>query len=220
MLRSLLPGICLLLPLASHGSELSEEMRRCQAQEDAAARLSCYDALAAAIVTPMPTPAPQAEAKPASEVASEAETAGSAAGDEAAGQQDRGAEATAAVERTEVEGVTAASDMDKVAGTAAVAATGTNVTSDDQQAEAGFGRTQEKTETPDSMLAVISEIDTTAYGKLVLSFTNGQIWRQLDSRRTTLRPGDEVRISSAMSGSFLLSKSSGGTSIRVRRIDG
>jgi len=85
--------------------------------------------------------------------------------------------------------------------------------------ESDFGRSKEVTNPPDSIVGDIDEIDRTAYGKLILRLENGQVWQQLDSRRMTLREGDEVRISRAMSGSFLLQKASGGTSIRVRRID-
>ncbi len=85
--------------------------------------------------------------------------------------------------------------------------------------ESEFGRPPEKTAAPDAIVVGIRAIDRTAFGKLILTLDNGQVWQQLDSRRTTLRAGDEVRIASAMSGSFLLQKASGGSSIRVKRID-
>lgn len=189
---------CLLLPLLGYGEDLSERLRVCQEKGDAEARLDCYDALAAAVVVPE---AEAAESLPETSAA-----------DELAGQN----------AETQVE--TKASVTEQAAqGSGVAAATGAATTESAaeemaSQAEDEFGRPQVK-KVPESILAEISAIDKTAYGKLVLSLSNGQIWRQLDSKRTTLRPGDKVRISSAVSGSFLLSKASGGTSIRVRRID-
>ena len=84
--------------------------------------------------------------------------------------------------------------------------------------EAEFGR-REEPEKPESIQTVIDKTDKTAYGKLILYLENGQIWQQLDSLRTTFKAGDEIIISSAVSGSFLLRKSTGGTRIRVRRLD-
>lgn len=179
MLRLFVLLACLLWSLTGFGAELAEQMRACLAEQSDAARLACYDALAAGVASPEPVSGPTPERVTQSQVAPEIPASS--------------------------DKPTAAVPADQVAETVS-------------PAEASFGQPAEK-KTPDSILAEISEIDKTAYGKLVLSLTNGQIWRQLDSKRTTLRPGDEIRITSAVSGSFLLSKATGGTSIRVRRID-
>ena len=88
----------------------------------------------------------------------------------------------------------------------------------EDQAEESFGR-REEPEKPEAIQTVIEKTDKTAYGKLILYLDNGQIWQQLDSLRTTFKAGDEIIISSAVSGSFLLRKTTGGTRIRVRRVD-
>ena len=86
--------------------------------------------------------------------------------------------------------------------------------------DAGFGRSADKPKAPNSITARIRDVQTKAYGSLVFELDNGQVWQQIDSRRTTIRKTDEVTIETALSGSFMMRKSSGGSSIRVRRIDG
>ena len=66
------PGVSLLLALllgAAHAAELDDELGKCRAVSDDAARLACYDALA----TPAKPPAPPAAPAPVTEpVAAEA----------------------------------------------------------------------------------------------------------------------------------------------------
>lgn len=86
--------------------------------------------------------------------------------------------------------------------------------------DAEFGRSADKPKAPNSITARVHDIQTRAYGSLVFELDNGQVWQQVDSKRTTIRKTDEVTIETALSGSFMMRKSSGGSSIRVRRIDG
>lgn len=71
----------------------------------------------------------------------------------------------------------------------------------------------------DAIEARVAQVDRTPYGKLMLSLDNGQVWRQLDSARLPVDKGEMVSIQRAGLGSFLLEKSSGSRTIRVRRID-
>lgn len=67
--------------------------------------------------------------------------------------------------------------------------------------------------------ATLTTVDRTPDGRLVLTMDNGQAWSQVDTRRATLRPGDEVRIRRAAFGSYLLSTMDDRRSaLRVRRI--
>lgn len=69
----------------------------------------------------------------------------------------------------------------------------------------------------DFIEAEVTQVQHTAYGELIVELDNGQLWRQIDSRSLRLKAGERVRISAASIGSFLLEKTSGSTSIRVRR---
>jgi hypothetical protein len=74
-------------------------------------------------------------------------------------------------------------------------------------------------ETIDAIEDRVAEVDRDPYGKLVFILENKQRWRQLDSNRLNLAPGEEVRIRSAAMNSFLMEKLTGSRSIRVRRVD-
>lgn len=66
--------------------------------------------------------------------------------------------------------------------------------------------------------AKVQSISTTASGDWVATLDNGQVWIQVPTgTRFSLRVGDEVTITPGALGSFLLSKASGGSSVRVRR---
>lgn len=74
--------------------------------------------------------------------------------------------------------------------------------------------------------AQITKIDMTvksvskdAYGALKISFENGQVWKQNDSRRFKLKEGETVYIEKGALGSFMLGKESINTTIRVKRLD-
>lgn len=67
--------------------------------------------------------------------------------------------------------------------------------------------------------AQVVQIDRNSLGKATLVLSNQQIWKQIDSSRLHLKVGDSIRIERAALGSFLLEKSSGSSSMRVKRID-
>ena len=69
----------------------------------------------------------------------------------------------------------------------------------------------------DSIVAKVSDVQTLATKKVVITLDNGQVWRQLDNQRLSLKAGEAVVIRKASLGSFLLEKDSGSRNIRVKR---
>lgn len=90
----------------------------------------------------------------------------------------------------------------------------------DERAEENFGREQERIaeEAPDSIKAKVDRIQEAAYGKLVITLDNGQVWRQNDSTRVTWDQGDTVMVERALFGSFMMKKMGGARSMRVKRL--
>jgi outer membrane usher protein FimD/PapC len=92
-----------------------------------------------------------------------------------------------------------------------------------------FGRTADETtrmleesmdvESLDVLEATVEQMTRDRFGKLSITLSNRQTWKQSDSSRMNLRVGDEVHIKRAALGSYLLEKKSGSTSIRVKRIE-
>ena len=92
-----------------------------------------------------------------------------------------------------------------------------SVRTQDQPTER-FGLPQVR-EAPSQVTAQVTQVDKSAYGKLVVRLSNDQVWRQIDSAKMRLSPGDEVVVRSSSLGSFQMRKLSGGKSLRVRRIN-
>ncbi|WP_143735738.1 hypothetical protein [Microbulbifer mangrovi] len=89
-----------------------------------------------------------------------------------------------------------------------------------QHAEKQFGQEQKQAveEAPESITATITKVDDGAYGKLIFTLDNGQVWRQTDTKRSILRDGDQISIERGAFGSFLMRKATGGRSMRVKRV--
>ncbi len=64
----------------------------------------------------------------------------------------------------------------------------------------------------------ISEVGKDPYGALKISFSNGQVWKQTDSRNFRLESGQKVYIEKAALGSFLLGTEGRNSTIRVKRL--
>lgn len=82
----------------------------------------------------------------------------------------------------------------------------------------GLESTEKYAGSPDSIEVVVVAADENAYGKLVYTTQDGQVWRQSDQRspRTPELPFD-AEIRRAAAGSFFLIPLSGGIAIRVQR---
>ncbi|MEI6859826.1 MAG: hypothetical protein V5788_08620 [Shewanella sp.] len=88
--------------------------------------------------------------------------------------------------------------------------------------EAEFGSTNLKTnEAKEEITKIYMEIDSfskDAYGALKISFNNGQIWKQSDSRYYKVKAGQKIFIKKAAFGSFILGTDERNTTIRVKRL--
>lgn len=72
---------------------------------------------------------------------------------------------------------------------------------------------------PNEILDVIGTLSATGSRRTVVLQDTGQIWRQVDSKPLSLKPGDAVRIRKGFGGSYYLAKQSGSRSIKVRRVE-
>ncbi|MCF1429219.1 MAG: type VI secretion protein [Shewanella sp.] len=70
----------------------------------------------------------------------------------------------------------------------------------------------------DKLYFDVTDVDKDAYGNLKLTFTNGQQWKQTESRRFKVKAGQTVYIERAALGSFLLGMDDRNSTIRVKRI--
>ncbi|QYK01067.1 hypothetical protein [Shewanella psychrotolerans] len=87
-------------------------------------------------------------------------------------------------------------------------------------AEESFGKIYK--EDPDQITKIdmtVKSVSKDAYGALKISFENGQVWKQSDSRRFKIKAGETVYIEKGALGSFMLGKESLNTTIRVKRLD-
>ena len=67
--------------------------------------------------------------------------------------------------------------------------------------------------------ATVTDVQKSAHKKLTVTLENGQTWRQLDNDRMFLKSGETVVVREASLGSFLMEKTSGSRSIRVKRVN-
>ncbi|CAM3506083.1 hypothetical protein [Shewanella violacea] len=87
-----------------------------------------------------------------------------------------------------------------------------------------FGKTslkKNKQETKNEITKIymeIASISKDAYGALKISFSNGQVWKQSDSRRFKVKAGQNVFIEKAALGSFILGTDERNSTIRVKRL--
>ena len=90
----------------------------------------------------------------------------------------------------------------------------------EKRAKQNFGREQAQIseEAPDSISVKIAAIEPGAYGKLIITLDNGQVWRQNDSVRVHWDSGDQVQVERGALGSFFMRLEDGGRKIRVKRI--
>ncbi|RLV61363.1 hypothetical protein D5018_02490 [Parashewanella curva] len=83
--------------------------------------------------------------------------------------------------------------------------------------EDDFGRVKPKPDAIAKLNLTVASVTKSHYGTLRIRFSNGQSWRQLDSRRFRLKRGDKVFIKKAALGSFLLGMDGRNSTIRVKR---
>lgn len=64
----------------------------------------------------------------------------------------------------------------------------------------------------------IASVKKDPYGALIITFTNGQVWKQTESKSFKLKSGETVYIEKGALSSFILSSDSRNSSIRVKRL--
>lgn len=82
-----------------------------------------------------------------------------------------------------------------------------------------FGLATVQDRQPLRLTAEVVGVQRNRARRQIIELDNGQTWRQADSARLRLRPGDSVEIQAGALGSFLLRKTSGGGSMRIQRLN-
>ena len=89
-----------------------------------------------------------------------------------------------------------------------------------KQQQASFGN--EAIKRPEDIIkqlkAKVIKIQKAPYGELIITFDNGQVWRQTDSTRLKLRKDSVVIIKRGALGSFFIGKENANKRIRAKRV--
>ena len=72
--------------------------------------------------------------------------------------------------------------------------------------------------TVDKIYLDVQSVTEDPYGAIKVTFTNGQVWKQTESRKFNLKQGDKVFIKKAALGSFLMGTDNRNTQVRVKRL--
>lgn len=78
-------------------------------------------------------------------------------------------------------------------------------------------RVQENT--VDKIYLEVQSITEDPYGAIKVTFTNGQVWKQTDGRKFSLKQGEKVYIEKAALGSFLMGTDNRNAKTRVKRLN-
>lgn len=81
----------------------------------------------------------------------------------------------------------------------------------------GLDKVIEPKDKVEKITSVVSAIQKTAYGKLIVTLESGQVWRQTNNTTLRLKPGQEVYVEEGALGSYFLGKESSNKRIRVKR---
>jgi hypothetical protein len=91
------------------------------------------------------------------------------------------------------------------------------VSHEDQVKRFGLSKVIEPEEKVEKITSVITSVQKTPYGKLIITLETGQVWRQTNSTSLRLKPGQEVYVEEGALGSYFLGKESSNKRIRVKR---
>ena len=100
--------------------------------------------------------------------------------------------------------------------TEAIAVTAPATTASNQSED--FGRIYKTEDAIEKIQLQIKSIAKDPRGVLKISFTNGQVWKQIDSTKLKLKDDQIVYIEKAALGSFILGIDGRNTTIRVKRL--
>lgn len=81
----------------------------------------------------------------------------------------------------------------------------------------GLENKKPKKQSVEKIFAEVAEVKTDPYKKLIVTFSDGQVWRQTDSVRLRVSPGDQVFVERGSLSSFFMGKESANKRIRVKR---
>ncbi|QLE84066.1 MULTISPECIES: hypothetical protein [Shewanella] len=73
-------------------------------------------------------------------------------------------------------------------------------------------------ESIDKLYFTVSKVEKDAYGALKISFNNGQVWKQTDSKRYKVKSGERVYVEKGALTSFFLGSDNKNATIRVKRL--
>jgi len=81
-----------------------------------------------------------------------------------------------------------------------------------------FGLKAKKENEPDAFVATVVKLKKNPYGLFTITLDNGQIWKQIDSRKFRLKVDNKIQIEKGALGSFKLKKVDSNASTRVKRV--
>ncbi|NKF51263.1 hypothetical protein G3R49_11925 [Shewanella sp. WXL01] len=103
-----------------------------------------------------------------------------------------------------------------VANTASVSTASVSESITSQQQE--FGLKKKVEEEVEKISATIVNVKKDPYDAFIITLDNGQVWKQSESRRYKLKPGQVVSIETGMFGSFNLGVEDRNSTTRVKRV--
>jgi mannose-6-phosphate isomerase class I len=87
-----------------------------------------------------------------------------------------------------------------------------------ERVEDAFGMKQKPVDAIERLDLEVAAVKKDAYGVQIISFSNGQVWKQIETRRFKLEPGQRVYIEAGALGSFLLGSEDRNSTVRVKRL--
>ncbi|ABZ78425.1 conserved hypothetical protein [Shewanella halifaxensis HAW-EB4] len=103
--------------------------------------------------------------------------------------------------------------------TVTVAASSAAVVSTTNKPQDEFGKVKKSQDEEISKIYLnVSKVSKDSYRALKIQFSNGQVWKQTDSRSFRLKADQTVYIEKAALGSFMLGLDDRNTTIRVKRL--
>ncbi|GIU41110.1 hypothetical protein TUM4438_04110 [Shewanella sairae] len=102
---------------------------------------------------------------------------------------------------------------------AVAASTATVASTVESSIEDNFGKVKKAEEDEVSKIYLeVNKVTKDPYGALKITFNNGQVWKQTDSRSYRIKAEQKVFIEKAALGSFMLGTDDRNTTIRVKRL--
>ncbi|MGB0893346.1 MAG: hypothetical protein ACPGUD_02980 [Parashewanella sp.] len=88
-----------------------------------------------------------------------------------------------------------------------------------EQQKQAFGQVKPAKDAIERIELTVKSVRKNPYGTMSFTFTNGQTWKQIDSRRFKVKTDDVIFIRKGALGSFLMGKEGRNSTIRVKRVN-